>query len=94
MMFTRLLFKVHCLLSGLTGPGSSQLGSLSPSVRQTGAPMFEQASLWVSFSNKSQLWITELTKSPMHQAIFNCGFRAIYNRNIYCFITFKLKVIP
>ena len=70
MMFTRLLFKVHCLLSGLTGPGSSQLGSLSPSVRQTGAPMFEQASLWVSFSNKSQLWITELTKSTMHQAIF------------------------
>ena len=70
MMFTRLLFKVHCLLSGLTGPGSWQLGSLSPSVRQTGAPMFELASLWVSFSNIIQLWITEFKKSAMHQAIF------------------------
>ena len=53
------------LLIWLTSPCS-----VRPSVRQTGAPMFELASLWVSFSNIIQLWITEFKKSAMHQAIF------------------------
>ena len=74
--------------------GSPQLGSLSPSVRQSGARMFEQASLWVSFSSQHLvIWIIKLkmAKSSLHHDIFTAELK--YSKFKYFWINkYKMKL--